>query len=32
VLPEPTLEEIEARIQTGFSPYGTPDEVTEVPA
>jgi alkanesulfonate monooxygenase SsuD/methylene tetrahydromethanopterin reductase-like flavin-dependent oxidoreductase (luciferase family) len=28
--PEPTLEEIEARIQTGFSPYGTPDEVTKV--
>jgi hypothetical protein len=28
VLPEPTVEEVEARIQSGFSTYGSPDEVT----
>lgn len=27
VLPEPTVEEVEARIQSGFSTYGSPDEV-----
>jgi len=29
VLPEPTVEEIDQRICSGFSPYGTPDEVTK---